>query len=372
MAAMTSLPDPDFIQRDPQAITAEIIAQYEKLSGKTLYPAQIDRLLVDVIAYRETLVRVAIQETAKQCLARFAVFPMLDYLGEGVGVTRLPAQPARTVLRFSVEAAQVSPLLVHAGMRVDSGDGAVRFETDIDAILPVGQTNIDVPATCDTAGAIGNGWGLGQINNLVDTLTDADIEAVNITIPSGGADAESDDRLRERIMLAPETLTTAGSEDAYIARVKAVHQSIRDVAILSPSGGVVDIYPLLDTGLPGSDMLALIDAKITGKRARPFTDHVFVKTPELVDYKISAQITLYKTADVASTLDAARAAAQAFADNRAASLGRDIVPAQVETAIMVAGVYDIELTAPEKIIVARHQWARCTAVNIEIAGVADA
>ncbi|XLM22137.1 baseplate protein, partial [Chromobacterium piscinae] len=89
-----TLPEPDFIPRDPAAITAEIIAQYEQISGKTLYPAQVERLLIDVIAYRETLVRIGIQEAAKQNLVAYARAPMLDYLGQLVGVTRLPAQPA--------------------------------------------------------------------------------------------------------------------------------------------------------------------------------------------------------------------------------------------------------------------------------------
>ena len=67
-----SLPEPSFIDRDPQAITAEIVAQYEQLTGKTLYPAQVERLLIDVIAYRETLVRIGIQEAAKQNLVAYA------------------------------------------------------------------------------------------------------------------------------------------------------------------------------------------------------------------------------------------------------------------------------------------------------------
>ena len=49
-----SLPEPSFIDRDPQAITAEIVAQYEQLTGKTLYPAQVERLLIDVIKGRLT------------------------------------------------------------------------------------------------------------------------------------------------------------------------------------------------------------------------------------------------------------------------------------------------------------------------------
>lgn len=32
------LPDPDFVTRDPEALTRELVAHYESLTGKTLYP----------------------------------------------------------------------------------------------------------------------------------------------------------------------------------------------------------------------------------------------------------------------------------------------------------------------------------------------
>lgn len=66
-----AIAEPDFIDRDPAQITSEMIAQYEEASGKKLYPAQAERLLIDLFAYRENLVRIAIQEAAKQNL----VFP---------------------------------------------------------------------------------------------------------------------------------------------------------------------------------------------------------------------------------------------------------------------------------------------------------
>ena len=52
---MTQLPEPNFIDRDPELITKEWVELYEKKSGKVLQPAQIERLMVDVGAYRETI-----------------------------------------------------------------------------------------------------------------------------------------------------------------------------------------------------------------------------------------------------------------------------------------------------------------------------
>lgn len=38
-----ALTEPDFIERDADKITAEMIAKYEADTGKTLYPAQAER-----------------------------------------------------------------------------------------------------------------------------------------------------------------------------------------------------------------------------------------------------------------------------------------------------------------------------------------
>lgn len=366
-----SLPEPSFIDRDPEAITAEIVAQYEGLTGKTLYPAQVERLMIDVIAYRETLVRVGIQEAAKQLLVAFARAPMLDYLGELVGVTRLPAQPATTTLRFSVETALATNLLIGAGTRVEGGDGTVVFATDEDVTLQAGQLSIDAAATCEEPGAGGNGWQPGQINSLVDDLGDFDIAAVNVTVTADGYAEEKNDPLRERIKLAPEAFSTAGSRLAYVFHAKSTHQSIVDVAVLSPTPGVVKIYPLLATGLPGANMLSLVEAKCSAKRVRPLTDHVQALAATPIDYAIDAQLVLYKDTDVDSVLAQAQANAEAYAADRAAGLGRDIVPVQVDVALKVAGVYDIIRATPAKIVLAENEWARCTGINLVVTGSVD-
>ena len=43
----TQLPEPNFIDRDPDTITKEWVELYEKKSGKVLQPAQIERLMIE-------------------------------------------------------------------------------------------------------------------------------------------------------------------------------------------------------------------------------------------------------------------------------------------------------------------------------------
>jgi phage-related baseplate assembly protein len=380
-----SLTEPNFIARDPEALSAEIIADYERLTGKTLYPAQVDRVLIDVIAYRETLVRIGIQEAAKQNLVAFARAPMIDYLGELVGVTRLAAQSAKTVARFTLDAPLFTGLFIPAGTRLESNDGGITFATDADALIAAGALSVDVALTCETAGVVGNGWQPGQINILIDDFGDVDIAAANITASAHGYEEEDTERLRARIKLAPEAFSTAGSRLSYVFHAKSAHQSIVDVGVIGPDmtlrdgewismngvpPGCVRVYPLLDTGLPDDALLALVQAALDDERKRPLTDTVQVLAPVPVDYAIDAHLTLYAKTDAESTLAAAEAKARQYRVNRAAGLGRDIVPTQVSSALHVPGVYDVALPGLALRVLAQNEWARCTGVSVAVVGLA--
>ncbi|GHK44446.1 baseplate protein [Escherichia coli] len=334
-----ALTEPDFIERDADKITAEMIAKYEADTGKTLYPAQAERLLIDLWAYREMLVRVAVQEAAKQNLVAFAREPMIDYLGELVGVYRLAAQPATTTLQFSVDEALAIDVLIPAGTRVSASDSVI-FATDTDVVLKAGLLLVNVTSTCTEPGTAGNGWQPAQVSQLLDEIDNVDLLVSNLTASSGGSEQEDDDRLRERIRLAPESFTNAGSRGAYRFHAMQAHPNIVDVAVLSVPG-TVDLYPLLSTGLPDGGVLTLVESFCSDEKVRPLTDTVRAKTPVKVDYTIEARITIYRDQDARSVKDAANSAIQNWVASRAATLGRDIVPSQIISALSVSGVYQL-------------------------------
>ncbi len=105
-AGIPSLPPPIFVNDvdglDPNNILADMIAEFESASGRILQPAQVERLLINLYAYRESLVRNAIQFAAEQNLLAFASFPMIDYLGQLLSVSRLASQPAVTTIQFTL------------------------------------------------------------------------------------------------------------------------------------------------------------------------------------------------------------------------------------------------------------------------------
>ncbi|WP_341516765.1 baseplate assembly protein [Citrobacter gillenii] len=369
-----AIAEPNFIDRDPAQITNEMIAQYEEASGKKLYPAQAERLLIDLFAYRENLVRIAVQEAAKQNLVAYSRAPMLDYLGELVGVHRLPAQAAKTTLQFSFARTYSGNVMIPQGTRASASD-SIMFATDEDVLLPSSSLNVAVTATCVITGESGNGWQPAQISALVDRVGSYDINVTNLTASTGGCGEESDDALRERIQLAPESFSNAGSYGAYRFHTLSVSQSIIDVAVLGPDEGLaegcVEIYPLTLNGLPGSELLAQIERDVSKEKKRPLTDKVSAKKPPRVTYQIRAQLTLFTTADQETTLAAAHKAISTWTQQRQTRLGQDIVPNQIIKVLQVDGVYDVALEIPAKKILEAHEWAECTAIDVSIAGVSD-
>ena len=380
------LPAPSFVVRDPDAVTRQMVNQYESLTGRTLYPAQVDRLMLDIIAYRESLMREAIQDAAKLNLVRFSRAPMLDFLGENIGVARLLAASARTTVRFTVSAPPISATLLPQGTVVASGD--VQFATLTAVTVGTTDTVLDVLCECSTAGIIGNGFAAGQINTLVSSVPGLNISAIaNLVISDGGAQAEDDEHLRERIVIAPEQFSNAGSAGAYKFHALSAHPDVVDVAVVSAemtivSGalvstngippGVVNLHPLTKTGLPSTGIKQAVAAKCNAETVRPLTDYVQVFDPVAVDYAITASIFCYRNTDTATVLAQAIAAVTAIKDRMQARLGNDIVRTQLIQALHVPGVYSVTLTLPATdTVLAAEMWPHCTAVAVTVAGTVN-
>lgn len=371
---MQSLPPPEFVTIDPAATEADLVARYEAKSGKVLYPAQIERLFIDQIAYAHTLALSAIQNAGEQLLVRYSKGPILDYLGDLVGTPRLLATSARCRMQFTLPAIKSSDTRVPVGTRVTTSDGKVAFITDQDLTIPAGQLQSSVAATCETAGSGGNGWAVGQIATLPMDQSDG-LTARNETVPTGGADEESDDRYKERIVLAPESYTNAGSRGAYRYHALTAHQSIVDVAVHGPAEGEepghVALYLLTADGPPSAELLELVELHVSGEKRRPLTDTVRVLPRVEVPYGIRAHLTFLSTADRAASMQLAQAAATAYVANLKEGLGRDIVPEQLTAVLQVAGVYRARVELPLLQVVRTNEWANGTSIELFDAGVSD-
>ncbi len=378
-AGIPSLPPPVFVNDadglDPNLILADMVAEFEAASGRTLQPAQVERLLINLYAYRESLVRNAIQFAGEQNLLAFAMFPMLDYLGQLLGVTRLASQPALTTILFTLTGPLTVPFIIAKGTLVGTSDGHFAFATTASVVIAPGATTGSAIASATVAGSAANGYLAGQVS--VQLNPNATIASVsNTTATAGGSAPETDEHLRTRIQAAPNQFSVAGPVGAYRFFAMGADPTIVDAQIVSPVPGRVNVYVLTGpvtiqpaaapnpAGVASAELLLKVQSAVNADTVRPLTDTVNALAVIEVDYQIHATITLYADADPAQTIAAAGTAARQFALDLAAKIQRDIVPSQLIAALSVAGVYEVVLDAPPYTQLSAGQWANCTAITL--------
>ena len=352
---------------------AAMIADYEQRAGKVLQPAHIERLLINTFAYREHLLRQQVNEAYRQQHPRFATGLMLDLCGDDVSTPRLQAQPALTTLRFTAVLSGLEQIAVPKGTRVNAGQTS--FVTTEAALLTAAQSSAEVAAECTETGTVGNGWSVGQINSLAERLHPTiEVTVANTTVSAGGVEIEDDEAYRERVLLAPESFSVAGPVGAYQYWARQASPAVVDVHVANdtdgggqPIGGLVAVTVLAKDGLPNAELIGKIQTALSAEKRRPLCDTVVVKAPTAVDYTLDAELTLFTGTDARTAKAAAEQAWAVYEAVRRSRLGLDIVPLDIQTALKVAGVYNVVLHNLPLAVVKPDQWARCTSTTIRIA-----
>jgi phage-related baseplate assembly protein len=362
----------EFVNTDATYYESLLIDAYQQITGRTLYPADPERLLINLQTYATTLLAIAINETAKQNLLAYATGNNLDKLAEFYGVKRLQAQPAQTTLRFYLDQPLNFDVVIPAGTRT-TPDNNIFFATLQEAKIPAGSVSVDVLASCNIAGSVGNGFSIGQINKLVDALPYI-TKVENITTSMYGTDTEDDDRFRERIRLSIERFSNAGSRQAYIYHTLSAHQDIEDVEVYSPNPGQVKvIFTVKGGNIPSQDMINTVINYLSDDKVRPLTDQVIVSAPSIINYDIN--FTYYinnkDEAKVSIIQSAVQNAVNDFINWTKSKIGRDVLPEELIARVKEAGAYRIDLTSPVKQALTIEQIAYVNNVNITYGGLVD-
>lgn len=190
-------------------------------------------------------------------------------------------------------------------------------------------------------------------------------------IPPVAPTYESNDSLRRRVQLSFEGFSTAGPEGAYVFHALGSDARVLDADARSPVPGqvIVAVLSNVGSGTAPSDLLAAVNATLSDEDVRPLTDQVLVESAVIVNYSITAQLTLYPGPDADVVLAAANAAAAAYADTNH-RLGRDVTLSGLYAALHQEGVQNVLLTSPPStIVIARNQASYCTGITITSVGI---
>jgi phage-related baseplate assembly protein len=345
----TVVPDIDFCVKDASVLEADVISKYESMFylitkiAKTLGRGDPVRLFLLSIIYQLVVQRSIVDSTGKENLLKYSHGANLDNLGAKWGLRggRLKATSAATTLRFTLSSILTAESTIPLGTMAQSGDGRV-FATTAEGTIAPGGVSIDLPAVAMEPGELANGLVAGQINQLVSWASPFLVNVANTTTTSGGADEESDDHLRARIWMAPESFSNAGSYGAYEYWAASANPDIIDVSVWSdpPNAGKVFIHPLMAGGrLPTTAELDQVYAVCNADNIRPLTDQVLVSAPVVVTYDATVKYWI-KESDKIFSNDIQLKCDQAYADFlswQKSKIGRDVNPSKLDQVLIDAG-----------------------------------
>lgn len=339
LEALSALPPPALFTTEPATWLPRLVQWFEQRSGRTLYPMQVEMLLIEALAYALSVMGQEAQLTVEQHLVAFASGEGLDRLGANRSTRRLPSAKARCTVRFSLALASTANVLIPAGTQVKAGDGPA-FATLDALVIRAGLTSVDGTAEAIAPGAVANGFLPGQITTMTQPI--GALAVSNVTISEGGSDAESEGAFRLRVANAFDRVSSGGGYGWYRETAMGVSSAIVDCGVTRPQPCHVNLYPLLAAGAAGADVRGAVLAAFETERAleNRFGDLVAVLAPTAVAR--APALTVRARAAAVSLEADARAAAQALLAEWSQRLGALIAPHDLEAVVRrLPGVVDV-------------------------------
>lgn len=158
---------------------------------------------------------------------------------------------------------------------------------------------------------------------------------------------ETDASVCERVLLAPDGESTAGSVNGYKIHAENASPHVADIAVTTPAPGCISITVLSTDGdgTPAPDLLAQVQAALSPEDVRPLTDNVTVRAADIVHTPIVA--TLYRANGAVG--DIGMAAAQTALDTYLAGqakLGQGWDRDDIRAALRKPGITRVALSQP--------------------------
>lgn len=240
--------------KTPKTILKDAVTDFLNGQSKVTYVGKdsVIRALLHSVAYVVGELWNDVYQVKRQSHAQTAEGASLDTIAERHGITRKTAQNSSVVLLFNGTAGTVIPL----GTVVKNSISGAEYQTMTQITLGARNGNLVRPVNSNSLGdaVIAESRGTGSItasspNELTILATPiAGVTVTNLAPSKGGADAESDSELRERI-LSQVALLNLGTNAFYQVLAKEADNTVlRAKPQYNPTNGGVDLYLLKDSG----------------------------------------------------------------------------------------------------------------------------
>lgn len=201
---------------------------------------------------------------------------------------------------------------------------------------------------------------------------------------------ESDEAFRRRTLLSIEGLSTAGPEGAYIYHALTADGLVKDAAVdhvtfhvnsgaividhdahlITPEPGMVVVTVLSNTGNGVADNVLLdsVNSALNSEQVRPLTDRVTVRSAEIIEYDLVANITFQEGPSHIPVLELIASKWAEFA-KKSHAIGFDIEDSAVKAALHQSGVWKVEIVSPSlPLALENYQAAYCLSVTLNDVG----
>ena len=322
-------------------IYGELLAAFAQRAGFT--PEADCDLAVRLYAAAAELQALGIQAdwVLDQSFPQTAQGIYLDYHAQMRGITRTAATHAAGTIRFSVQNAPASDLIIASGTVCMTAD-EVRFQTTEEAVLAAGELTADVMAEALEPGRSGN-----AAAGTIRILTACPVGITGCTNPApftGGSDQEDDESLRGRILESYQRLPN-GANAAWYEQTAMSHSGVAAAKAVGKARGIgtVDVYIATEAGLPGAELLQEVQADL--QERREIAVDVDVLAPEAEEVDITAELAVREEVEFSAVKSAVEQALTGFFSGR--RLGKAVLLAELGDLIYhVDGVENYRLLAP--------------------------
>ncbi len=345
-----NLPELDFFKLTVNDLLQEMISDYEsahkeqKGEAITLEIGDPIRIWIQAQANRMFQLAERGNYMAKQNFIRYATGDSLKNKVALLGLEQLAAKKAKTIIRFYLDEPLQQIIQIPAETIVSTADNT-NFLTTNAMTLSIGQMETFIESEAEESGTKGNGYLPGQINALVSSVPY--VKAINTITSYGGADEETDEDLKERFSLAPESFSTAGPAEAYEYFAKSFSTLVQDVKADHNNPGEVLLTILLKDGeIPSQVFLDDIFEFLNDRKRRPLTDHLIVQGPSVVNYSIDVTYYISLESDAEATKLKVETAVADYALWQKEKIGRSLNPSELIRRMLEAGAVRVELLSP--------------------------
>ena len=250
--------------RTTETIYQEMLAAYAKRRGGQLEEDCELAVRLWAAAAQIQALEAQAEWVLGQSFPQTAAGVYLDRHAAVRNMTRQGASRAVGSLTFTLANAQTGAVRIETGT-VCMTEGAVRFRTTEDGVIPAGELSVTVAAEAVEPGSGGN-VGAGAVHVL--TACPVAVQSVtNGAAFTGGLSEETDEELRQRVLDSFQRLPN-GANAAWYEQTACRHEGVAAAKAVGKARGMgtVDVYAAAPGGTPSAALLAELQAEFQKSR----------------------------------------------------------------------------------------------------------